>query len=452
MQLIGSDKQRAILGLGVTGLSCARYFAEQGLPFRIADSRRQPPGLAEFEDEFSDVQVELGPFGVDQFVDVDELYVSPGIPLSEPAIAAAAAAGSRISGDIDLFAAEARAPIAAITGSNGKSTVTTLVANMAKRSGIKVAVGGNLGTPALSLLNDDVELYVLELSSFQLERCQSLKAEVAVVLNVSEDHLDHHGSLVAYHQAKHRIFRGCRQAVINRDDQLTEPLLPESVKRWSFGSGAPDLEQFGLLDDAGQAFLARGSRPLMPVSELKIVGSHNVLNALAALAIGAALGLPESEMVDELEEFQGLPHRCQYLATLNDVSYYNDSKGTNVGAAISALRGVASGDRKVVLIAGGLNKGASLEPLIDSLLDCGRAGVFIGEAGPELNELLDNRLPSSLADSMQSAVHAAARLAQPGDAVLLSPACASFDMFDNYQHRGDEFQVAVYALSQGGAA
>ncbi len=451
MQLIASDKPRVVIGLGLTGMACARHLAALGEPFAVADSREQPPGLEAFRAEFSELPLQLGPFAVDQFVDAEELLVSPGVSLREPAIATAAAAGVRISGDIDLFCAAAKAPIAAITGSNGKSTVTTLLGKMAARAGLRVAVGGNLGTPALDLLDEQVQLYVLELSSFQLERCAQLGAEVAVVLNVSEDHIDHHGSLVAYHQAKHRIFRGCRQALYNRDDALTEPLLPPGTRCRSFGLGAPDLDAFGLIDSEQGSQLALGRRALLPVSALKMPGRHNVANALAALALGHALGLDLEAMLAELREFTGLAHRCQFVAAVDGADYYDDSKGTNVGAAVAAMRGLAEGGRKLVLIAGGQGKGASFEALIDALLDCGRAAVLIGESATELQTLLDGRLPAVIAADMSEAVARAQAFAEPGDAVLLSPACASFDMFSGYQQRGEVFQAAVRALASGGA-
>lgn len=450
MSLIASDKLRIIVGLGVTGLSCARFLSARGLGFEVVDNREAPPGLAAFKREFPEVEVSLGRFALGQFDDADELYVSPGVSLREPAIASAAEAGVTISGDLDLFVQHASAPIVAITGSNGKSTVTTLVGDMARSAGRRVAVGGNLGTPMLDLLGEDVELYVLELSSFQLERCAHLGAEVATVLNISEDHLDHHGSLVAYHQAKHRIFRGCQQAVINRDDMLTQPLVPDSVKVTSFGLQKPDRGEFGLLIADGKEFLACGDRPLLACDELRIAGRHNQANALAALALGQAVGLPEQAMLDTLKSFAGLPNRCQFVANVDGVDYFNDSKGTNVGAAVASIEGLGSRYR-LVLIAGGQAKGADLTPVVESLVGVGRGAVFIGESAAALMQMVDERIPAVIAPTMTEAVHQAAGFAQAGDAVLLSPACASFDMFNNYEHRGDCFVEAVNQLATGGA-
>ncbi len=448
MSLIASDTQRVVVGLGVTGLSCARFLANKGLSFSVVDNRETPPGVEQFRQEFPEVDLTLGTFSPGQFDSVDELYVSPGVSLREPAIASAQQAGAKISGDLDLFVESARAPVAAITGSNGKSTVTTLLGAMAQEAGVKVATGGNLGTPMLDLLSDECELYVLELSSFQLERCATVNAEIATVLNVSEDHLDHHGSLIAYHQAKHRIFRGCRQALINRDDMLTHPLVPDSVRQWSFGLQAPGREAFGLREEEEFTWLCFGDDRLVAADEIHLAGRHNLANALAALALGYALGLSMDAMLKALRDFRGLPHRCQHVADVSGVAYYNDSKGTNVGAAIASLRGL--GDRfRVVLLAGGQAKGADLEPLVEALQEVGRAAVFFGESAPVLNELLDEKLPSRCVSSMDEAVEAASVLAQSGDAVLLSPACASFDMFRNYEHRGECFVDAVNKLAQG---
>jgi UDP-N-acetylmuramoylalanine--D-glutamate ligase len=447
VSLIASDNRRVIIGVGKTGRSIARYFTRRGLSYAIADSRDAPPELELFKAEFPSVTPILGAFTKDQFLSATELVISPGISLAEPAIAAAKAAGVAISGDIEWFCREAKAPIVAITGSNGKSTVTTLVAEMAANANWRCAVGGNLGTPALELLDDRTELYVIELSSFQLERCAFVAAEVATVLNLSEDHLDHHGNMIAYHQAKHRIFRDCKKVVINRDDALSTPLIPDAVEKWSFGLGRSDFRAFGLIEEDGEQFLALAREALLPVSALKIAGIHNISNALAALALGAAAGLPMSAMLSTLTEYKGLAHRCQFVADWQNLRFYNDSKGTNVGAAVSALRGLSRGG-KVVLIAGGVGKGADFKPLIDTLLDVGRAVVLIGEAASAISALLDGRLPSKICGDMATAVRAASEFAQAGDLVLLSPACASFDMFKNYEHRGEVFAESVLALTE----
>jgi UDP-N-acetylmuramoylalanine--D-glutamate ligase len=374
--------------------------------------------------------------------------VSPGLALATPALQAAAARGVKLSGDIDLFARNAKAPIVAISGSNAKSTVTTLVGEMAAAAGKRVAVGGNLGTPALDLLSDDVELYVMELSSFQLETTHDLGAEVATVLNVSEDHMDRYSGLPAYHLAKHRIFRGAKQVVVNRQDALSRPLMGEGLPCWTFGLGKPDFKAFGIREENGEKYLAFEFQNLMPVRELKIRGAHNQSNALAALALGHAVGLPFDAMLASLRTFGGLEHRCQWVRDLNGVSYYNDSKATNVGAALAAIEGLGADiDGKLLLIAGGDGKGADFKDLKGPVAAHCRAVVLMGRDADLIAAALGDAVPQVRASSLDDAIAQCKALAQPGDAVLLSPACASFDMFKNYEERGQLFARAVEALA-----
>lgn len=451
--LIASDSMRIVVGLGKTGLSCARFLARKGLPFAVVDSREQPPGLDEFRAEFPGVALELGPLQAETLKQCSELVVSPGMALATPAIAEALASGVRAVGDIELFAREVRAPVVAVTGSNGKSTVTTLVGNMAQRAGRRVQVGGNLGTPVLDMLaGGEAELYVLELSSFQLETTHSLKAEVATLLNLSPDHMDRYPSLLAYHQAKSRIFLGARQVVVNRADALSEPLLAQGVQRWSFGLDRPDRRGFGLVAREGGEWLAFEFAPLMPVSEVRIRGRHNIENALAALALGHAVGLPMEAMLAELREFAGLPHRCQWVGELGGVDFWNDSKGTNVGASVAAMAGLGGGDgHGLVLIAGGDGKGADFSQLGDEIARRARGAVLIGVSADAIEAAIAGRVPVRRAADMAAAVQAARELASPGESVLLSPACASFDMFNSYEHRGDVFAACVRALCGGEA-
>ena len=445
--LIASDQFRIVVGLGKSGMSLVRHLARRGLPFAVVDTRANPPELASLQTEYPDVQVRCGELDVDFLCTASELLVSPGLPVSTPALQAAAARGVKLSGDIDLFAREAKAPIVAITGSNAKSTVTTLVGEMAAAAGRKVAVGGNLGTPALDLLADDVELYVLELSSFQLETTEQLNAEVATCLNISEDHMDRYAGLPAYHQAKHRIFRGARQVVVNRDDRLSRPLVGEDVPTWTFGLGKPDFKGFGLFEECGEKYLAFQFEALMPVRELKIRGAHNQSNALAALALGHAVGLPFEPMLETLRGFAGLPHRCQWVGEHQAVSYYDDSKATNVGAALAAIEGLGADiDGKLVLIAGGDGKGADFSGLRTPVSRYCRAVVLLGRDASRLAEALSDAAPLAHVASLEEAVQRAAEHAEAGDAVLLSPACASLDMFKNFQERGRLFAAAVEAL------
>jgi len=445
--LIASDQFRIVVGLGKSGMSLVRHLARRGLPFAVVDTRANPPELASLQAEYPDVQVRCGELDVDFLCTASELLVSPGLPVSTPALQAAAARGVKLSGDIELFAREAKAPIVAITGSNAKSTVTTLVGEMAAAAGRKVAVGGNLGTPALDLLADDVELYVLELSSFQLETTEQLNAEVATCLNISEDHMDRYAGLPAYHQAKHRIFRGARQVVVNRDDRLSRPLVGEDVPTWTFGLGKPDFKGFGLFEERGEKYLAFQFEALMPVRELKIRGAHNQSNALAALALGYAVGLPFEPMLETLRRFAGLPHRCQWVGEHQAVSYYDDSKATNVGAALAAIEGLGADiDGKLVLIAGGDGKGADFSGLRTPVSRYCRAVVLLGRDASRLAEALSDAAPLVHVASLEEAVQRAAEHAEAGDAVLLSPACASLDMFKNFEERGRLFAAAVEAL------
>ncbi|WP_070884237.1 UDP-N-acetylmuramoyl-L-alanine--D-glutamate ligase [Pseudomonas sp. D1-3] len=447
MSLIASDQFRIVVGLGKSGMSLVRYLARQGVRFAVVDTRANPPELSTLREQFPQVEVRCGELDVEFLSRASELLISPGLAVATPALQEAARRGAKLSGDIDLFARAAKAPIIAITGSNAKSTVTTLVGEMAAASGRKVAVGGNLGTPALDLLADDVELYVIELSSFQLETTELLNAEVATCLNVSEDHMDRYADLPAYHLAKHRIFRGARQVVVNRDDPLSRPMIADQVPCWSFGLGKPDFKRFGLLEENGEKYLAYQFDALLPVRELKVRGAHNQSNALAALALGHAVGLPMAAMLDTLKAFTGLAHRCQWVGERAGVSYYDDSKATNVGAALAAIEGLGADIAgKLVLIAGGDGKGADFSSLRKPVAAHCRAVVLLGRDADKLAAVLDGAVDILRVDSLQAAVEQAARLAQGGDAVLLSPACASLDMFKNFEERGRLFAQAVEAL------
>ncbi len=448
MSLIASDHFRIVVGLGKSGMSLVRFLANRGVSFAVADTREHPPELATLRRDYPQVEVRCGALDVEFLCRADELYVSPGLALATPGLQQAAMRGVKLSGDIELFARNAKAPIVAISGSNAKSTVTTLVGEMAAAAGKRVAVGGNLGTPALDLLSDDVELYVMELSSFQLETTDQLGAEVATVLNISEDHMDRYTGLPAYHLAKHRIFRGARQVVVNRQDALTRPLIGEGVPCWTFGLNKPDRNGFGLREENGEKYLAFQFDNLLPVRELKIRGGHNQANALAALALGHAVGLPFDAMLASLKTFAGLVHRCQWLRELNGVNYYDDSKATNVGAALAAIEGLGADiDGKLVLIAGGDGKGADFTPLKAPVAAHCRAVVLLGRDADLLAATFGDSVPLVRVTTLEEAVQRAADIAQEGDAVLLSPACASLDMFKNFEERGQLFARAVGDLS-----
>lgn len=447
MSLIASDQFRIVVGLGKSGMSLVRFLAQQGVRFAVADTRANPPELATLQRDYPEVEVRCGELDVDFLCRASELYVSPGLAVATPALREAAARGVKMSGDIDLFTRYAKAPIVAITGSNAKSTVTTLVGEMAAAAGRKVAVGGNIGTPALDLLSDDVELYVLELSSFQLETTERLGAEVATCLNISEDHMDRYDGMAQYHLAKHRIFRGARQVVVNRDDALSRPLIADQVPCWTFGLGKPDFKRFGLIEENGEKQLAFQFEALMPTAELKIRGAHNQSNALAALALGHAVGLPFEAMLQTLRRFAGLPHRCQWVRELRGVGYYDDSKATNVGAALAAIEGLGADIAgKLVLIAGGDGKGADFSALTAPVAKFCRAVVLLGRDAEQIAEALGDAAPLVRVKTLDEAVQRCAELAQSGDAVLLSPACASLDMFKNFEERGRLFAQAAEGL------
>lgn len=438
--LIASSESPLVVGLGSTGLSCVRYFIARGIPCAVADSRREPPGLEALKALDPDIPVTLGPLDGERLSRAGRLVVSPGVALDEPAVAAAIEAGVPVCGDIDIFCEAASAPVVGITGSNGKSTVTALLGEMAAAAGRRVAVGGNIGTPALDLLDDDVQVYVLELSSFQLERAGKLGLAAATVLNISADHMDRHGNMQAYHRAKHRIFLDCKAVVFNRDDPLSRPLQADTVPNWSFGLNAPDRHGYGLADREGETWIFREFAPLMRAAEVKMVGRHNLANALAALALGELLELPLEPMLDGLRSFAGLPHRTQLVGEGLGLQFINDSKATNPGATLAALRGL---EAPVVLILGGQGKDADFNELCLEAASRCRAVVLLGEDAPLLDAALPDSLPRQRAESMDAAVETAIGLAKPGDLVLLSPACASFDMFSGFEARGDAFADCV---------
>ncbi len=443
--VIATSKQTAVIGLGLTGLSVARFLARNDSTFCVFDNRDAPPALPTLQQEYPNVPVKLGPFEYDDLQHMETVVVSPGVSCKTPAIAKVKAAGGEVIGDIELFARSAKAPIVAITGSNGKTTVTTLLGEMAQAEGLRVAVGGNLGTPALDLLSDDVELYVLELSSFQLETTLKLNAKVACILNVSPDHLDRYNNMQEYWAAKQRIYWGAGAIVANKDDALTQSPIAKDRHYLTFGSGKPDIQQYGLQQTEGQWEIAKGFKGLIALSEMHIKGKHNALNAQAALAIGELLGLSMETMLQVLREFKGLPHRCQWLAMYKGIAFYNDSKGTNVGATVAAVEGLAEG-KNIVLIAGGDGKGADFTPLKAVAQKHLKALITIGVDGSKIAEVCANVCETQKAERLAQALELAVHCAVSGDVVLLSPACASFDMFRNYEHRGDEFARLVEAL------
>jgi UDP-N-acetylmuramoylalanine--D-glutamate ligase len=438
-----------IVGLGVTGLSCARYLKDRGIPIAVTDTRENPPHLAALQALYPDIPVAMGEINSALLDQAASIILSPGVALYEPVIAKQVKRGIPVIGDIELFARAVKVPVIAITGTNAKSTVTTLVGKMAEAAGYDVQVGGNLGIPALDLLlkNPSTNLFVLELSSFQLETTYSLKPQVSTVLNISPDHMDRYDALQDYQRAKLRVYQNCQIAVCNRDDLLTECDNKNIEKKIYFTLDVPKVGEFGLMTRNNVVYLAHGENLLLPVSDLPVAGKHYQANALAALAIGHGFGMPFAPMLSVLREFKGLPHRCQQVRELRQVKWYNDSKGTNVGATQAAIEGLGSDiPGKLVMIMGGIGKNADFTPLAKVVGKYSRHVVLIGQAAGEIAEAFQNGVPVSFAKDMEEAVTMAAEIAQPQDSVLLSPACASMDMFKNYEHRGQVFVECVERL------
>ncbi len=435
-----------VVGIGKTGASCLRYLARRGVRVSATDTRAQPPGLGDIGDLAGRLDIRVGGFDLALLDGATQVLMSPGVSLDEPIAGLARRRGIEVIGDIELFARAARAPVVGVTGTNGKSTVTSLVAHMARAHGAAVLAGGNLGEPALDLLDHPVpDLYVLELSSFQLETTSSLELAAAAVLNVSADHLDRYASVEEYAQAKRRIFDHAATAVLNADDPRVLRMRRDRLHTSTFSINTPQAD-FTLLGTGADAWLARRGEPLLPSSQLKIGGLHNVANALAALALGEAAGLPMAQMLGALPTFKGLPHRSEWVLDSAGVRYVDDSKGTNVGATIAA---VAGSDRPLVVILGGEGKGQDFAPLAPAFRGKVRHAVLIGKDAAAIAAALDTVCGIERAASMDEAVAVAARRARAGDAVLLSPACASFDMFRDYAHRGEAFAAAVRALERG---
>lgn len=487
-------KQRAVvIGLGKTGFSCVRFLVKQGYEVAVIDSREQPPYYEQLRADYPHVPYSFGSFTTPLLDAAHVLVISPGVSPHEAAFASHRARGIPIIGDIELFARTVgNTPVIAITGANGKSTVTTIVGEMAKAAGLNVKIGGNLGTPALDLLDPQAQLYVLELSSFQLETTFSLRPRAATVLNISPDHIDRHGSITAYCAAKWRIYHNCATAIINHDDPLSfcaaalpTPLSPAQIIYFSLhvqrsikpnGNGyTAAIREFSLCEgyltcsyyprcndhnghdnhnDHNHHYQDLLTTKLLSIDSLKIKGLHQVANALAALALGTAAGLSLAVMLDTLRNFSGLPHRCQWVANINGVNWYNDSKGTNVGATEAAIAGLGAmlATKKLILIAGGLGKGADFAPLYATAQRYLKAAILIGKDAPLLALALQGKNTKACniihATDMHTAVLTAAKVAIAGDIVLLSPACASFDMFDNFEHRGTVFTEEVLKLKK----
>jgi UDP-N-acetylmuramoylalanine--D-glutamate ligase len=436
-------KNSLIVGLGATGVAVARYLSARGERVRVIDSRANPPGLTELRAALPEADVVLETLDERWLEDASRVLLSPGLPYDLPLAVEARRRGLAVIGDVELFALAAQAPVIAVTGSNGKSTVTTLASKMLESQRLRAPAGGNLGPPALDLLDGEADAYVLEISSFQMETTDSLAPLAATVLNVSADHLDRHGTLELYAELKEKLLKAAENAVVNADDPIVAAMGARHSRVVPFSIRTELPRGYSLVAAKGERWLARDRKPLLRASELGIRGAHNEANALAALALTEPLTADLEAALEVLRTFTGLPHRCQLVAERNGVTYLDDSKGTNVGATLAALGGL---DGPLVLIAGGLSKGQDLRPLAAGARGKLRAAVLIGTAAAELERVLGPVCKTVHAASMDEAVARAAELARRGDTVLLSPACASQDMFRDYRERGERFARAVLEL------
>jgi UDP-N-acetylmuramoylalanine--D-glutamate ligase len=447
-------KRILVLGLGDTGFSMAKWLVKQKANVTVCDSRDTPPRIRDFETEIGHSAKFCGRFKEKDFIETDMIAISPGISLREPLVAAALERGTAIVGDIELFAQSVgksdNTTVIAITGSNGKSTVTTLTGEMCRQAGAHTVIAGNIGLPILDALDGDVTaetIYVLELSSFQLETTHSLNAAAATVLNISQDHLDRYDSMAGYTQAKARIFQGDGSQILNRDDANSVAMARPGRQTFYFGLDAPrNANEWGTSISQGECWLVNGEHKLMPISALQISGMHNATNVLAAFALCRAIKLPYEPLIQAAQGFRGLPHRVEKVAEVNRVVFYDDSKGTNVGATVAALNGLT---QRVVLIAGGEGKGQDFSPLAQAISQKGRAVILIGRDGKNIGAIIAGYgVPILYSDTLEEAVNLGFQQSLPGDAVLLSPACASFDMFRNYQHRAQVYVDAVLRLKE----
>ena len=437
---MSATRHNLVVGLGKSGLACVRHLVARGEQVTVCDSRDAPPMLAALRMEFPQVEARLGGFPGDAFADAGRVVLSPGVDRRLLPLVT----GIPVVGEIELFAQAAAAPVAAVTGTNGKSTVVTLLGEMATQAGRRVLVGGNLGTPALDLLDAPApEFFVIELSSYQLETTRSLNASAAVVLNVSPHHLDRYADFADYLATKARIYDGDGVMVLNRDDPAVMSLARAGRETLTFGLDAPDDGAYGVVERDAAPWLARGGEALLPAAALRIPGRHNLANALAALALGEALALPRAACLDALLAYRGLPHRLEWVGEADDVRWYNDSKATNPGATAAALGGL---EGPLVLIAGGQPEPVDYAPLGAAAAGKLRAVLLVGDDVTALERVLAPVAPLERAADMEAAVARARELAVPGDNVLLSPACASFDRYRDFEQRGARFATAVREL------
>ncbi len=438
MTIISTDTKYVVVGLGLTGISCVRYLCAQGKRVSVVDSRTNPPGLEQLKRDCAQVEYHMGGFSESVILNATKLVMSPGVPLATPVIQKAINQGVEITSDIEFFLNEFDGQVVAITGSNAKSTVTQWLGDALKNGGQKVLVAGNIGLPVLDAIGQPYDIAVLEVSSFQLELISKLSADFATILNISEDHMDRYPSMIEYHLAKQKIYSGAKYVLVNRDDMLTSALVPDSVVVRSFGNSKPDINDYGILELPEGAFLAKGTDPVVKVSDISLKGMHNALNALVVLALSDAIGNDRESTLETLKNFKGLPYRCQLIKeSAVGVRYFNDSKATNVGSTVAALTGLHNGaDKKIILLLGGQSKDQELSPLRQVVIESCKLVFAFGED----KHLFKDLIPQSIVvDTMVDALNEAQKNAVGGDVVLLSPACASFDQFKNFEHRGEVF-------------
>jgi UDP-N-acetylmuramoylalanine--D-glutamate ligase len=429
-----------VVGMGLTGYSVVKHLVKLGVQVTVADSRALPPYLKQITDDGLDVEIITGDIPFSRFPEFSRIVTSPGIDIGSTVCQNS----WELIGDIELFVQQADSPIIAITGSNGKSTVTMLVSEMLLAAGLKIETGGNIGTPVLDLLDRPApDFYVLELSSFQLETTHSLSARVAVVLNISEDHMDRYCGLADYAEAKRRIFKNAAHIVLNRDDLLSNAWIGDYPEGLSFGLDSPSSDsEFGVIEADNEKFLAKGETRLAGITRMTLLGDQNLSNVLAAMALleSAGVGLTQG-VIDAALGYGGLPHRCEIVSEVNGVRWINDSKGTNVGATVAAIQGF---QQNLILIAGGKGKGANFSPLAEAIQKHVYQTILFGEDAELISNCLDQSTNVFIAKSLEESIKQADSIANPGSVVLFSPACASFDMFDNFEHRGNAFKQLVW--------
>jgi len=436
-----------VVGLGKTGLSCFRYLSHKGLNVAITDSREIPPELSKLKEEFGSVPTYLGNINEKALLASDQIILSPGVSLDNKSIQLSIKNKIPVFGDIELFCQKAKAPIIAVSGSNGKSTVTTIIAEMTSSAGLKTYVGGNIGVPALDLLDGTTpDLYVLELSSFQLETTYSLNAHASVILNISPDHMDRYSSFDDYVDAKKRIYSGQGFMIINKDEEYSDSIITSNREIIYFTLDVPKEGSYGLINHKNEIWLSRGREKIINKSQLKIKGEHNVGNALAAMALAETVSIPTSVMFDVLKDFTGLQHRCQFVKKINNVDWYNDSKATNVKACVASIKGLSQFGN-IILIAGGDSKKSDLSDLRSVIEKYVKKVFLLGVDAKKLADVIGSEVEKEFVENMNEAVKGANKIADSSDLVLLAPACSSLDMYKNYEQRGDAFIAAVNALS-----